>query len=116
MVGVEITRTDMTAAELRAAARGATDGRAARRMLALALVLEGADRGDRCGDLRDGPADVARLGAPLQRRGAVRALQPPLAREAATAFGRRRRPRSPRRWRRVPTRRSTGWCTGGALI
>ncbi len=44
MVGVEITRADMTAAELRAAARGAKNGRAARRMLALALVLEGADR------------------------------------------------------------------------
>ncbi len=42
MVGVEITRTDMTAAELRAAARGAKNGRAAQRMLA--LVLEGADR------------------------------------------------------------------------
>ncbi len=46
MAGVEITRADMTAAGLRAAAGGATDGRAARRMLALALalVLEGADR------------------------------------------------------------------------
>ncbi len=44
MVGVEITRADMTAAELRAAAGGAKNGRAARRMLALALVLEGADR------------------------------------------------------------------------
>ncbi len=42
MASVEITRTDMTAAELRAAARGAKNGRAAQRMLA--LVLEGADR------------------------------------------------------------------------
>ena len=44
MAGVEITRRDMTAAQLRAAAGGGKDARAARRMLALALVLAGADR------------------------------------------------------------------------
>lgn len=41
---VEITRRDVTPAELRAAAGRAKDGRLARRMLAIALVLEGADR------------------------------------------------------------------------
>ena len=41
---VEITREDMTAAQLRAAAGRVKDGRAARRMLAIALVLEGCDR------------------------------------------------------------------------
>ena len=41
---VEITRKDLTPAQLRAAAGKAKDGRAARRMLAIALVLEGADR------------------------------------------------------------------------
>jgi transposase len=44
MTAVEITRRELTAAELRAEAGRTKDARAARRMLALALVLEGADR------------------------------------------------------------------------
>jgi len=42
--GVAITRLDLTASELRAAARGAKDVAAARRMLCLAMVLDGAER------------------------------------------------------------------------
>jgi hypothetical protein len=41
---VAITRVDLTAAELRAAAGREKNGSAARRMLALAMVLDGADR------------------------------------------------------------------------
>jgi len=41
---VEITRRDMTASELRSASAQTKDARAARRMLAIALVLEGAAR------------------------------------------------------------------------
>jgi len=41
---VAITRLDLMASELRKAARREKDSAAARRMLALALVLEGADR------------------------------------------------------------------------
>src|SRR5262249_61394246 len=41
---IAITRLDLTAAELRAAATKAKDVAAARRMLCLAMVLEGADR------------------------------------------------------------------------
>ncbi len=41
MAAVEITRNDLTPALLRAAAGGTKDGRAARRMLAIALALEG---------------------------------------------------------------------------
>ena len=41
---VAITRTDLTAAELRATAARSRDAQAARRMLAIALVLEGVDR------------------------------------------------------------------------
>jgi transposase len=41
---VAITRVDLTAAQLRAAAGREKDGSAARRMLALAMVLDGADR------------------------------------------------------------------------
>jgi transposase len=44
MVAIAITRTDLTAAELRAAAAKSRDAQAARRTLALALVLEGVDR------------------------------------------------------------------------
>ena len=44
MSGIEITRLDLTASELRAAAGKSRDAKAARRMLALALVLEGVDR------------------------------------------------------------------------
>ena len=41
---VAITRTDLTERELRAFAAKSPDARAARRMLAIALVLEGVDR------------------------------------------------------------------------
>jgi len=41
---VEVTRLDLTPAELRAAATQATEVSAARRMLCLAMVLEGSDR------------------------------------------------------------------------
>jgi len=44
MTAIAITRTDMTAVELRAAAGREKDGCAARRMLALAMVFEGVDR------------------------------------------------------------------------
>jgi transposase len=44
MAAIEITRTDLTAGDLRAAAAKARDAKAARRMLAIALVLEGKDR------------------------------------------------------------------------
>ena len=43
-MAIEITWQELTAAELRAAAAKTKDSRAARRMLAIALVLEGADR------------------------------------------------------------------------
>jgi transposase len=41
---VTITRTELTAAELRRAAGRSRDAKAARRMLAIALVMEGVDR------------------------------------------------------------------------
>ena len=43
-MAVEITRTDMSASELRATAARTKDAKAARRMLAIALVLDGAER------------------------------------------------------------------------
>jgi transposase len=57
---VRLIRPDMTAKDLRAAAGREMDGSAARRMLALAMVLDGADRrtaaetcGMDCQTLRD---------------------------------------------------------------
>ena len=44
MAAIEITRKDLTARELRAASVKERDAKAARRMLAIALVLEGKDR------------------------------------------------------------------------
>ena len=44
MAGIAVTRTELTAGALRAAAGKTKDARAARRMLAIALVLEGVDR------------------------------------------------------------------------
>ena len=43
-MAIEVTRKELTAAELRAAAAKMKDSRAARRMLAIAFVLEGVDR------------------------------------------------------------------------
>ena len=57
--GIAITRMELTALELRRATSRSKDARAARRMLAIALVLEGADRvtaEETCGD---GPPDSA---------------------------------------------------------
>jgi len=45
-VAIEITRREMSAGELRDAAARSRDANATRRMLALALVLEGHSRGD----------------------------------------------------------------------
>lgn len=45
MAGIGITRTDLTASDLRHAACGEKNARTARRMLAVAQVLDGFDRG-----------------------------------------------------------------------
>ena len=44
MTAIEVTRRELAAGDLRTAAGRTKDARAARRMLAIALVLEGADR------------------------------------------------------------------------
>lgn len=85
MAAIAITRMDLTATNLRAAAAKSRDAQASRRMLALALVLEGADRktaAETCGMDRQTLRD---LGASLQRGGAGRALEPPGRTAAATA-------------------------------
>ena len=63
MPGITITRTDYMAQDLRRAAAGSHDANAAMRMLALAFC-DGRKVAERSGFVvRDGPADVARLGA-----------------------------------------------------
>ena len=87
---VEIARTDLTPAQLRAAAGRAKDGRAkdgraARRMLAIAMVLEGTDRttaAKTCGMDRQTLRDwVHRYNA----EGLAGLDLPPLSRSAGTA-------------------------------
>ena len=83
MVAVAITRTDLTAMDLRGAAARSRDAQAARRMLALALVLEGVERttaAKTCGmhrqmlrdrvhrDTADGLAGLANRKAPARSR------------------------------------------------
>jgi hypothetical protein len=86
-MAVAVTRLELDADDLRREATRCRDAKAARRMLALALVLEGASReGGRA--RRDGPADLAGLGAPLQRRGLGRAARPAASGAHARAAGR----------------------------
>jgi hypothetical protein len=66
-VGVKITRLDHTAAELRELAVKSRDSAQSRRLLAIAMVLEGGSREDAARQSRDGSANPARLGSSLQR-------------------------------------------------
>ena len=139
MAGVAITRTEFTAPQLRAAAAHTKDARASRRMLAIALVVEGADRttaARNCGpELRNGSPDPAvrrirklsggqfprRTGASLQCRGIGRACEPPRVGASTAAHagadGRacrlgRGRPRPGPDL--APIWLGTAWCAGGA--
>ena len=61
-------REDYSAAELRVLARRSKDVNQSRRLLSLAAVRDGMDRGGAAKIGRDGPPDAARLGPSLQRR------------------------------------------------
>ena len=111
MVAVAITRTDLTAMELRGAEPGGAGGAAD----AGVGFGSGRRRPDDGGeDLRDGPADAPRLGPSLQRRRSGRSCEPQSSGPVAQA---RRGPgcRSCRLGLRpAPIRRRTGSCAGGA--
>jgi transposase len=100
MVAVAITRTDVSAAALRAAAARSRDARAARRMLALALVLEGVDRtsaAETCGMDRQTLRDwVHRYNA-----------------EGLAGLSNRRPPRRPRRLDQNQVRELAAWVEAG---
>ena len=98
---IAITRRDLTAGELRAGAARSREAQASRRMLAIALVLEGVDRksaaetagwiGRRCGT---GYTATMRRGSPGSRtagRSATAAARPePCGRTCVMAGGRPR--------------------------
>src|SRR4051794_29482986 len=84
MVAVPIT-TGRTPAELRALARRERDGRVSSRLLALADALDGMSRDRAAAGRRHGPADPARLGAPLQRGRDRGPARPAAARPALRA-------------------------------
>lgn len=97
---IAITRTDLSACELRAASARSSNSAAARRMLALALVLEGVDReraAQRCGMQRktlrdwvhrynahglDGPINRKAPGVPPARLQASASIWPLLCKQA----------------------------------
>ena len=64
-------REDYSAKELRALARRSKDVNQRRRLLSLAAVRDGMDRGSGGEDQQHGSPDLARLGASLQRLGSV---------------------------------------------
>ena len=72
-MAVAIMRTDLTWRELHAAGSRSYDARAARRMVAVALVPESADRKSAASKLRDGLPAATGLAPSLQRGGACRA-------------------------------------------
>ncbi|HEY0204453.1 MAG TPA: hypothetical protein VGC15_09920 [Acetobacteraceae bacterium] len=79
MASVAVTRDDLSSVELRVKAAGTADAKQARRLLAMAMILDGHPRqlAAQAGGMdrqtlraRSGaPACPARLGSPLQRQG-----------------------------------------------
>jgi hypothetical protein len=115
-MAVEITRLDLSAADLRRQAGRSQDAKAARRMLAVALVLEGHARGDAarsCGmdrqTLRDWVHSYNTEGVRASRTGSV-------AMARRLACPRPRRPRWPAGSRRVRTWPRMASCAGGGWI
>jgi hypothetical protein len=75
MSAIEITRQDLSISQLRAEAARTADAKQARRILAIAMVLDGHSRlFGRAGQCH-GPADATRLGASLQHGWLGRALE-----------------------------------------
>src|SRR5580704_5112648 len=68
-------REDFSAVELRPLAKRSTDAHQSRRLLSLAAVRDGMDRGEAAKIGGDGPPDLARLGSWLQRGRSGRALR-----------------------------------------
>jgi len=110
---VSITRLDLTASELRKAASGEKNSAAARRILALALVLDGVDRktaAETCGMDRQTLRDwVHRYNAAGLFAISNRQVPDQNSRRGS-------RPNWPSLSRPAPTPRCTGSCVGGGSI
>ena len=112
---VSITRLDLTASELRKAASGEKDSAAARRILALALVLDGLDRkmaAETCGMDRQTLRDLVHRYNAGGLAGS--AISKPPAPDRSSRHG--SRPNWPSLSRPAPIRRGTAWCVGGGSI
>ena len=115
MVAVAITRTDLTAVDLRGAAARSRDAQAARRMLALALVLEGIDRttAETCGMDRQTLRDWVHRYNTDGLAGLANRKAPARFRPGRAGSTRTRLPILQAGLRRVPIRRRTGSYAGG---
>ena len=125
MVAVAITRTDLTAMDLRGAAARSRDAQAARRMLALALVVEGIDRttaAETCGMDRQTLRDRVDRHNADGLAGLANRKAPARFRPGRAGPTRTRLPILQAGWRRAPIRRKdglvrwrrrTGSCAGG---
>ena len=110
-------RTDYTAGEVRRLATRAKDAAQARRLLAIAAVLEGASRED--------AAEIAGMDRQTLRDwvirfnergpdGLINIPSPGVPPKLDASLG--TRPSSPGSWRRARFRQSTAWCAGGPAI
>ena len=114
-MAVRITRKDKSAGELRQEAARCRDGKAARRMLAIALVLDGVDRktaAENCGMDRQTLRDWAHRYNAEGVSGLFnrRPPDPPCLLSAA------QKEELAKWFGRVPTPKPMGLCAGGALI
>ena len=107
MAAVAVTRTELTAAQLRRAATRTQDANAARRMLALALVMEGKSRSE----LRRRAGWTGRpcaIGCTATTPRVWRGFRTDRLRERGLVC---------RKWLswcgKAPALRSTAWCGGG---
>ena len=116
-MAVAITRLDASATDLREAAARTRDAKAARRMLAIALVLEGCSReaaAEACAMDRQTLRDWVHRYNELGRGRAVRSSASAMARGPACRPS--SRPRWRRGWSKVPTSSGTASCAGAASI
>ena len=108
-------RTDYTAGEVRRFARRAKDGAQARRLLALAAVLDGASREE--------AAKIGGMDRQTLRDWVIRyneqgpdGLSTSLRQARRPSSTTRKKPFSAGSWRKARSLRSTAWCAGGPAI
>ena len=111
-----VSRLDLTPAELREAAARTQDAKASRRMVAIALVLDGWSReaaAEACAMDRQTLRDWVHL---TMLSGWMACVTSPGAAARCRAFPTNSRPRWPSGWHSVRTLSATVWCAGVASI